>query len=88
MTNPRNNENIRCLSIIDNSVIYDGEIDLWTRYNFLMEVLLDYTYKIDSDSSIRDRFSEVFNQEEIKLMNEYVRMFPYFKKISEPYENT
>lgn len=87
--NPRNNKTIECKSLIDNIFISkNGKIGLFIKYNFLMEILLDYLYEIDNDSYIRDKFSTVFGKQEIKLLVEYFRPFPNFKKVSMEYEES
>lgn len=87
--NPRNNKCIECKSLIDNIFISKtGKIGLFIQYNFLMEILLDYLYKIDDNSYIRDKFSEVFGKQEIKLLIEYFKQFPNFKKVNMEYEES
>ena len=80
ISNP-NNESFSCTTLIDNIFISKkGKVSLYTQYNFLMEIILDYLYKIDDDPTIRNEFARVFNEKEIELLISYFNHFPSFKK--------
>lgn len=81
ISNPNNNKSFSCTILIDNIFISKkGKVSLYTQYNFLMEIILDYLYKIDDDPTIRNEFARVFNEKEIELLISYFNHFPSFKK--------
>ena len=81
ISNPNNDKSFSCTTLIDNIFISKkGKVSLYTQYNFLMEIILDYLYKIDDDPTIRDKFANTFNEEEIGLLISYFNHFPSFKK--------
>lgn len=80
IANP-NNKSFSCTTLIDNIFVSKkGKVSLYTQYNFLMEIILDYLYKIDDDPTIRNEFARVFNEKEIELLVSYFNHFPSFKK--------
>ena len=80
IANP-NNKSFSCTTLIDNIFVSKkGKVSLYTQYNFLMEIILDYLYKIDDDPTIRNEFARVFNGKEIELLISYFNHFPSFKK--------
>lgn len=81
IANPNNDKSFSCTTLIDNIFISKkGKVSLYTQYNFLMEIILDYLYKIDDDPTIRNEFARVFNEKEIELLISYFNHFPSFKK--------
>lgn len=81
ISNPNNDKSFSCTTLIDNIFVSKkGKVSLYTQYNFLMEIILDYLYKIDDDPTIRDKFANTFNEEEIGLLISYFNHFPSFKK--------
>ena len=81
IANPNNDKSFSCTTLIDNIFVSKkGKVSLYTQYNFLMEIILDYLYKIDDDPTIRNEFARVFNKKEIELLVSYFNHFPSFKK--------
>lgn len=81
IANPSNDKSFSCTTLIDNIFVSKkGKVSLYTQYNFLMEIILDYLYKIDDDPTIRNEFARVFNEKEIELLISYFNHFPSFKK--------
>lgn len=86
IVNP-NKKRFGCTTLIDNMFVSNqGKVGLWTKYNFLMEVLIDYLYEINEDTSIRKEFASVFSEEDIKLLIDYFSTFPSYRLLSEKYE--
>lgn len=87
IVNPNNKKRFGCTTLIDNMFVSNqGKVGLWTKYNFLMEVLIDYLYEINEDTSIRKEFASVFSEEDIKLLIDYFSTFPSYRMLSEKYE--
>lgn len=80
ITNPNNNKSFSYRALIDNIFISKNKVSLYIQYNFLMEIILDYLYKIDEDPTTRNEFSRVFNEKEIGLLISYFNHFLSFKK--------
>ena len=45
IANPNNDKSFSCTTLIDNIFVSKkGKVSLYTQYNFLMEIILDYLY--------------------------------------------
>ena len=78
ITNPRNEMDMKYIAYRDNIIINTN--DDFVKKTFIMDILLDYLYKTEDNSNTRDKFSKIFNENEIKLMISYFKYFPCFKK--------
>lgn len=76
--NPRNEMDMKYIAYRDNIIINTN--DDFIKKTFIMDILLDYLYKTEDNSNTRDKFSKIFNENEIKLMISYFKYFPCFKK--------
>lgn len=87
IVNPTNKKKFECKTLIDNMSLIDrGKVGLWTKYNFLMEILIDHLYSVNDDETTRIDFANTFSTRDIKLLIDYFGSFPSFKLLSEKYE--
>lgn len=87
IANPNNDKSFSCRALIDNIFVSKNKVSLYAQYSFLMEIILDYLYKIDDNPNIRNEFSKIFNEKEIELLVSYFKYIPNFKKVIKEIED-
>lgn len=75
VTNPRNNKSITFKLLVLNLFVRrrTGKVRMLRNYDFLMELMFDYIYKINDNPDIRNKLSSIFNDEEISLLVNYYK---------------
>lgn len=75
VTNPRNNKSITFKLLVLNLFVRrrTGKVRMLRNYDFLMEPMFDYIYKINDNPDIRNKLSSIFNDEEISLLVNYYK---------------